>query len=108
MKLPTIPPGLAGKIVQKRPALGTNQIAGFKGFRPLANLEKNKIIYHFGYGIYYIHTYLLLAEFSVRIVNYGPSFFGNRTLCRCLEVVSIFLPFVPVKKRCKGQRSCSR
>ena len=77
MKLPTIPPGLAGKIVQKRPALGTNQIAGFKGFRPLANLEKNKIIYHFGYGIYYIHTYLLLAEFSVRIVNYGPSFFPS-------------------------------
>ena len=25
------------------PALGTNQIAGFGGFRPLASLEKNKI-----------------------------------------------------------------
>ena len=24
------------------PALGTNQIAGFGGFRPLASLEKNK------------------------------------------------------------------
>ena len=31
------------------PALGTNQIAGFGGFRPLASLEKNKIIY------YYVH-----------------------------------------------------
>ena len=25
------------------PALGTNQIAGFGGFRPLASLEKNKM-----------------------------------------------------------------
>ena len=68
---------VSGQDRKKRPALGTNQIAGFKGFRPLANLEKNKIIYHFGSGIYYIHTYLLLAEFSVRIVNYGPSFFPS-------------------------------
>ena len=30
---------------EKPPALGTNQIAGFGGFRPLASLEKNKIIY---------------------------------------------------------------
>ena len=45
MKLPTIPPGLAGKIVKKPPALGTNQIAGFGGFRPLASLEKNKKTY---------------------------------------------------------------
>ena len=43
MKLPTIPPGLAGKIVKKPPALRTNQIAGFGGFRPLASLEKNKM-----------------------------------------------------------------
>ena len=77
MKLPTIPPGLAGKIAKKRPALGTDQIAGFKGFPPPASLEKNKIIYHFGYGIYYIHTYLLLAKFSVPTVNYGPSFFPS-------------------------------
>ena len=27
------------------PALGTNQIAGFGGFRPLTSLEKNKISY---------------------------------------------------------------
>ena len=27
------------------PALRTNQIAGFGGFRPLARLEKNKVIY---------------------------------------------------------------
>ena len=40
MKLPTIPPGLAGKIVKKTPALGINQIAGFGGFRQLASLEK--------------------------------------------------------------------
>ena len=29
------------------PALGTNQIAGFGGFRPLASLEKDKYIYFF-------------------------------------------------------------
>ena len=44
MKLLTIPPGLAGKIVKKLPALGINQIAGFGGFRPLATLEKNNIL----------------------------------------------------------------
>ena len=41
MKLPTIPPGLGGNI-ENTPALGTNQITGFGGFRPLASLEKNK------------------------------------------------------------------
>ena len=45
MKLPTIPPGLAGKIVKKLPALGTNQIAGFGGFCLLASLGKNNIAY---------------------------------------------------------------
>jgi len=29
----------------KLPPLGTNQIAGFGGFRPFASLEKNKILY---------------------------------------------------------------
>ena len=38
---------VAGKIVKKKlPALGTNQIARFGGFHPLATLEKkNKEIY---------------------------------------------------------------
>ena len=44
MKLPTIPPGLVGKIKKKKqPALGTRQIAGFGGFRPLASVEKIKL-----------------------------------------------------------------
>ena len=38
MKLPTIPPGLADDKIP--PALGTNHIAGFGGFRPLSSLEK--------------------------------------------------------------------
>ena len=42
MKLPTIPPELAAKIVKIPPALGPNQIAEFGGFYPLASLEKNK------------------------------------------------------------------
>ena len=29
---------------KKLPALGTNQIAGFRGFRPLASSEKNNIL----------------------------------------------------------------
>ena len=31
------------------PALGTNQIAGFGGFRPLASFEKNNKVYVFVY-----------------------------------------------------------
>ena len=46
MKLPLIPAGLRCKKTdqqadcKKPPALGTNQIAGFGGFRPLASLKK--------------------------------------------------------------------
>ena len=36
---------VSGQDRKKPPALGTNQIAGFGGFRPLASLEKNKIPY---------------------------------------------------------------
>ena len=43
MKLPTIPPGLVDKIEKKPPALGTKQIAGFGGFRPLTSVEKIKL-----------------------------------------------------------------
>ena len=39
---------VSGQDRKKPPALGTNQIAGFGGFRPLASLEKNKCDYrHF-------------------------------------------------------------
>ena len=34
-----------GQDRKKLPALGTNQIAGFGGFRPLASLEKDKFSY---------------------------------------------------------------
>ena len=46
MKLPLVPTGLVCKKTdqqadrKKPPALGTNQIAGFGGFRPLASLKK--------------------------------------------------------------------
>ena len=33
---------VSGQDRKKPPALGTNQIAGFGGFRPLASLEKKK------------------------------------------------------------------
>ena len=36
---------VSGQDRKKLPALGTNQIAGFGGFRPLASLEENKIKY---------------------------------------------------------------
>ena len=45
MKLPTIPVGVSGQDRKLPPALGTNQIAGFGGFRPLTSLEKNKTSY---------------------------------------------------------------
>ena len=34
---------VSGQDRKKSPALGTNQIAGFKGFRPLASVEKIKL-----------------------------------------------------------------
>ena len=43
MELPTIPPGFCWQDSKIPPALGTNQIAGFGGFRPLASLEKISI-----------------------------------------------------------------
>ena len=36
---------VSGQDRKKLPALGTNQIAGFGGFRPLASFAKNKYIY---------------------------------------------------------------
>ena len=36
---------VSGQDRKKLPALATNQIAGFGGFRPLASLEKNGCIY---------------------------------------------------------------
>ena len=36
---------VSGQDRKKLPALGTNQIARFGGFRPLASLEKNSVQY---------------------------------------------------------------
>ena len=36
---------VSGQDRKKTPALGTNQIVGFRGFRPLASSEKNKVVY---------------------------------------------------------------
>ena len=36
---------VSGQDHKKLPALGTNQIAGFREFRPLASSEKNKLRY---------------------------------------------------------------
>ena len=38
-------PRVSGQDRKIAPALGTNQIAGFGGFRPLASLEKNRKSY---------------------------------------------------------------
>ena len=38
---------VSGQDRKKTPALGTNQIAGFGGFRPLATLEKNNYNYNY-------------------------------------------------------------
>ena len=49
---------VSGKDRKKRPALGTNQIAGFKGFRLLASLEKNKSVWL----RYLLYTYIPLIS----------------------------------------------
>ena len=36
---------VSGQDLKKSPSLGTNQIGGFGGFRPLASLEKNKTVF---------------------------------------------------------------
>ena len=57
MKLPTIPPGLASKVVKKPLAPGTNQIAGFGGFRPLASLEKiNIYVLFYNSALFFAHS----------------------------------------------------
>ena len=39
---------VSGQDRKKLPALGTNQIAGFGGFRPLTSLEKKQKVLFFG------------------------------------------------------------
>ena len=46
MKLPTIPAHASGQDHKKPPALETNQIGGFGGFRRLASLEKKEIDFY--------------------------------------------------------------
>ena len=48
---------VSGQDRKKLPALGTNQIAGFGGFRPLASLEKNKCAILFEYNIMHLFLY---------------------------------------------------
>ena len=47
----------SGQDRKKLPALGTNQIARFGGFRPLASLEKNKCAILFEYNIMHLFLY---------------------------------------------------
>ena len=57
MKLPTIPPGLVGKVVKKPLAPGTNQIAGFGGFHRLASLEKiNIYVLVYNSALFFAHS----------------------------------------------------
>ena len=51
MTLPTIPARVSGQDCKIPTALGTNQIAGFGGFRPLASLEKNKYMLFTGWEV---------------------------------------------------------
>ena len=48
---------VSGQDRKKLPALGTNQIARFGGFRPLASLEKNKCAILFEYNIMHLFLY---------------------------------------------------
>ena len=55
---------VSGQDRTKLPALGTNQIAGFGGFRPLASLEKNKVDYYY-YYFYFFFIVSVLQFFQV-------------------------------------------
>ena len=57
---------VTGQDRKKLPALGTNQIAGFGGFRPLASLEKIDVyIYLSGFDKRYLQKFLATVSFEV-------------------------------------------
>ena len=58
------------------PAFGTNQITGFGGFRPLASLEKKKILLYF-----YNRTRPLIGCFLVMTGHYQLGVRGIYNLC---------------------------
>ena len=63
---------VSGQDRKKLPALGTNQIAGFGGFRPLASLEENKC---------YIFTLICYLDITSSNVNlFTDNCFFDRTL----------------------------
>ena len=48
---------VSGQDRKKLPALGTNQIAGFGGFRPLASLEKiNIYVLFYNSALFFAHS----------------------------------------------------
>ena len=73
MKLPTIPPRLAGKIVKYRPLSEPIRLQDLEDFRLLASLEKNKICYvvffflitnfckNYYYYYYYYYYYFIFS-----------------------------------------------
>ena len=54
---------VSGQDRKELPALGTNQIAGSGGFRPLASLEKNKYIYYLYYICFVFAPFCVLHFF---------------------------------------------
>ena len=58
---------VSGQDRKKLPALGTNQIAGFGGFCPLASLEKNN------------YTVCLQLKFTGKLRNYTNSYINAQT-----------------------------
>ena len=60
---------VSGQDRKKLPALGTNQIAGFGGFHPLATLEKNNKLYLSIFKKYIQWIYIIKVTIVIKKVS---------------------------------------
>ena len=68
---------VSGQDRKNLPALGTNQIAGFGGFRPLASSEKINIYIDIYIYIFYLFIYFFFAKLALKLILH---FTENRAL----------------------------
>ena len=76
-----------GQDRKKLPALGTNQITGFRRFRPLASSEKDNNIY-------------LMGDFNIDLLKYENCKY-SQTLLQCMQSFSM-LPTIDKPTRVYG------
>ena len=86
---------VSGQDRKNLPALGTNQIAGFRGFRPLASSEKNKSIYSLFFRSFVLSS-LVKYNFNKEISSVYRSCSTDNVTIVCFRKV---IELLPVKKR---------